>query len=182
MHASAAVLLSAQAAHGPAAASASAAGPAMLSTRLSLGETVLNDGLISFVVFLVVLLLTSLIAIIRMPQSPARMPEQGDEVPAVLPPFVPAVSPFPPSELPPGQRGYAEAAYRLWPTRPMPPPAVTGAANHLGQTTDPSRFFPGQPPWDDAIRPPDGPGGPPWGPAPKPESEPPSWARPPGSL
>lgn len=153
----------------------------MLPTGLSLGETLVNDGVICFVFFLAALLVISLIAIIRMPQLPARMPEQASEAPAVSPQFVSAASPFPPAELPPGQRSYAEAAYRLWPTRPMPPPAVAGAANHLGQTGDPPRFFPGQPPWDDAVRPPDVPGGPPWGPAPKPESEPPSWARPPAS-
>jgi len=157
------------------------AGPTMRSSGLSLGETLLNDVIVFFVLFLIVLLAMSLIAVIRMPPSPARVPEQNvDETTGVLPQFASAPSPWPPAEPAPGQRSYAEAAYRLWSAQSTPPQPAGGAASHLRQPVDPSRSA-GPAPREETAHPPRV-TGPPWGPAPKPEGEPPSWARPPSGL
>src|SRR5207244_1596065 len=88
-------------------------------------------------------------------------------------------SPWQPTEAVPGPRSYAEAAYRLWPGRPGAPPPP-GAPGRFGEAGEALTSDHGSAPWQQPVRPPSARGGPPWGPAPKPESEPPSWAQPPG--
>jgi len=167
---------------------------AVLSIHLR--ATLVNEVILGFVLVLMALLVMSLAAIARMPRSSSQAAEQPeDETPDMLAQFMPGVSPstFPPvspatfptgspwqpSDAGLGQRSYAEAAYRLWPGRPGAPPPP-GAPGRLGEAGEARAPDPGAAPWQQPARPQQVRGGPPWGPAPRPESEPPSWAQPPG--
>ena len=153
--------------------------PASTPSGLSLRSTVVDEGVRGFVVFLGVLLALSLIAVARMPRSPARLPDaNADEAADVLPYLTSAPASWPagplqtgpPDEFAGGQGGYyPETASRL-PARSSGSRAPSGG--RYGETDDPG---PGNTPmpWHGTIRPPAVPGSPPWGPAPKPEGEPP---------
>src|SRR6266571_6370741 len=159
---------------------------ALLSFHLR--ATLLNEVILGFLLALIALLAMSLAAIARMPRSSVEAAEQPADEPAdVMPQFMsaasptglPMASPWQPTEAVPGQRSYAEAAYRLWPGRPGAPPPP-GAPARFGEAGEALTSDHGSAPWQQPVRPPSARGGPPWGPAPKPESEPPSWAQPPG--
>jgi subtilisin family serine protease len=139
-----------------------------------------SAAIVSFVIFLIVLLAVSLIAIGRTPASPAGTPEQSANADADLPPFASAW-PAGPWQAAPAANQPSDTAYHPATGSPAaaaaspPAPADMASAERIrGQTTPVS-----QTPQEPTIRPPQVPSGPPWGPAPKPEGPPPPWAQPP---